>query len=355
MNHSEFAADGGHRRVALAALALVAVATMWIGASALRPADAQATALKDNCTMLVTNKTGSQGNVRPILYTPLLPTSPASLALYAARAVTGIQTSGFDAFTNYGTIVPSWGCRAFMNFTSPSGTVSCRVEAPSQGANLFTCDGPAETKIIQDDDDIAGEIGIPRRSGAAGPKDTDQPDVGGGSVRRGVLPGDGWTKTRDLTDFGIVGKLIDSGQEAPGCGKSGKEATPNEVDTEMVVRAGGKEGVGAVVTTYETTGLARDFVKDLTSDRGIGCMVKLLNDKDTRVAARPLPTAEDGVDGNQLVISRRGDDGWRPVSYFNVSGWTQGKEAAVQWYQTVGAAPTETDEAEAAQAVRIGS
>jgi len=75
----------------------------------MRPADAHATALKDNCTILATNKTGSQGNVRPIVYTPLLPTSPASIALYAARAVTGIQTNGFDAFTNYGTIVPSWG------------------------------------------------------------------------------------------------------------------------------------------------------------------------------------------------------------------------------------------------------
>jgi hypothetical protein len=83
--------------------------TVSFGAAAMRPADAHATALKDNCTILATNKTGSQGNVRPIVYTPLLPTSPASIALYAARAVTGIQTNGFDAFTNYGTIVPSWG------------------------------------------------------------------------------------------------------------------------------------------------------------------------------------------------------------------------------------------------------
>jgi hypothetical protein len=42
------------------------------------------------------------------------------------------------------------------------------------------------------------------------------------------------------------------------------------------------------------------------------------------------------------------------VSYFNVTGWTQGDEAAVEWYETVGAAPTEAEEAEAAQAVRIG-
>ena len=107
MRFSEIAEGGGaRRRLALAGLALAAMLTVSIGAAAMRPADAHATALKDNCTFLVTNKTGSQGNVRPILYTPLLPTSPASFALYAARAVTGIQTSGFDTFTNYGTSCP---------------------------------------------------------------------------------------------------------------------------------------------------------------------------------------------------------------------------------------------------------
>src|SRR5689334_4841184 len=116
MNSSEHAGGGARRRIAMAGLAMAAV---LIGTAALRPVEAHATALKDNCTLLVTNKTGTQSNVRPIVYTPLLPTSPASLALYAARVVTGIQTGGFDAFTNYGTIIPSWGCHTFMNFTSP--------------------------------------------------------------------------------------------------------------------------------------------------------------------------------------------------------------------------------------------
>jgi hypothetical protein len=361
---SEFAAGGTHRRLALVGVTLAAILTMCVGAGALRPADAHATALKDNCTMLVTNKTGTQGNVRPILYTPLLPTSPASLALYVARAATGIQTQGFDAFTNYGVIVPSWGCRAFMNFTSPSGTVSCRVEAPSRGANTFSCDGPAETKVIRDDDDIAGEIGIPRRTGAPGPKSTDQPDVSGGSVSLGALPGSGWQKSMDISDFGIVGKLMATEEEAPGCGKSGDEATPSDVNTEEAVRAGGDEGVGAVVTTYDNADQAKDFLKEMTSGHGIDCMAKLLNSKDTQVAVQPLPSPEgnDGdieksdVDGSQLVISRRGDDGdWRPVSYFNVSGWTDGNEAAIEWYETVGGAPSEAAEAEATDAVRIGN
>lgn len=355
MRFSEIAEGGVRRRIALAGLALAAMLTVSFGAAAMRPADAHATALKDNCTFLVTNKTGSQGNVRPILYTPLLPTSPASFALYAARAITGIQTNGFDAFTNYGTIVPSWGCRAFMNFTSPRGTVSCRVEAPSRGENTFACDGPAATKIIRDDDDIAGQIGIISLTGKPSSEEPQQPDVSDGSVKLGALPNAGWKQSMDIGDFGIAGKLIEDGTEAADCGKTGKEASPTDVNTEEVVRGGGDEGVGAVVTTYDNAGQAADFVKEMTSDHGIDCMTKLLNDDDTKVTATPLPTDVEGVDGAQLVISRKGDDGWRPVSYFNVSGWTQGNEAAVEWYETVGAAPSEADEAEAAQAVRIGN
>ncbi len=233
--------------------------------------------------------------------------------------------------------------------------MSCKVEAPSRGANTFSCDGPAATKIIRDDDDIAGQIGIISLTGKPSSQEPQQPDVSGGSVKLGALPDAGWKESMDIGDFGIAGKLIEDGTEAADCGKTGKEASPSDVNTEEVVRGGGDEGVGAVVTTYDNAGQAADFVKEMTSDHGIDCMTKLLNDQDTKVTATPLPTDVEGVDGAQLVISRKGDDGWRPVSYFNVSGWTQGNEAAVEWYETVGAAPSEADEAEAAQAVRIGN
>jgi hypothetical protein len=352
---SEFAAGGGRRRIALAGLALAAVLTMWVGSAALKPASAEAWAWKDNCTLLVTNKTGAQTNVRPILYAPALPTSPASFALYAARAITGIQTSGFDAFTNYGLPVPSYGCHTFMNFTSPGGTVSCHADAPTTGANAFSCEGPATTKRIRDDDDIAGEIFVGGSSSAKPKVQPDQPNIGGGSVSSGALPGDGWKKSMVATDFGLAGKLMATGDLPSECNKDGKEATPNDVNTEQVVRAGGDEGVGAVVSTFDNAGQAEDTVGEALSDKSIDCLVKLLNTQDTKVSAQPLPTQEDGVDGNQLVISRRGDDGWRPVSYLNVSGWSQGDEAAIELYETVGGAPSEADETEATTAVRIGS
>lgn len=355
MKFSELADGGTRRRIALAGLALTAMLTMWIATAAMRPAEAHATALKDNCTLLVTNKTGAQTNVRPILYAPALPTSPASLALYAARAITGIQTNGFDAFTNYGTIIPSWGCHTFMNFTSPHGTVSCTAEAPSRGANSFGCDGPAATRTIQDDDDIAGQIGIISLTGKTNSLTPPQPDVSGGSIKLGALPGSGWKKSEEISAFGIAGNLIDEGTEAPGCGKNGKEAAPNDVNTEEAIRADGDEGVGAAVTTYDNAAQAKAFVAEMTSDDGIACMAKLLNNQDTKVNVTPLPSDEAGVDGAQLVISREGDDGWRPVSYFNVTGWSEGNEAVVEWYETVGGdAPSEADETAAAEAVRIG-
>jgi hypothetical protein len=359
---SEFAAEGRRRRIALVGLTLAAVLTMCVGAAALRPASAKAWAWKDNCTLLVFNKTSQQSAVHPILYAPLLPTSPASIALYAAYAVTGIPTSGAAVFTNYGVPVPSWGCHTFMNFTSPSGTVSCSVEAPTKGANTFSCEGPAVTKTIRDDDDIAGEIfiGSAGAKGGSGPA-PDEPEVSGGSVRLGALPGDGWRKSLKVTDFGIAGKLMAEEELPAECDNQGDEAAPNDVNTEQVVRAGGDEGVGAVVTTYDNAAAAKATVQEALSDQSVECLAKLLNSSDTKVAVGPLPSAEgagdegdQGVVGSQLVISRRGDGGFRPVSYLNVTGWAEGKEAAVELYETVGAAPSEADESEAAAAVRIG-
>jgi hypothetical protein len=331
---------------------------MCVGTAALRPGDAKAWAWKDTCTMIVFNKTGQQSSVHPILYTPLLPTSTASLALYAAYAITGIPTDGAAAFSNTGVPV-SWGCHTFMNFTSPGGTVSCTAEAPTKGANTFQCEGPAATTTIKDDDDIAGEIFIPKRSAHPAPV-PEEADVSGGSVRLGALRGDGWRKSEKITDFGIAGKLMEAEELPAGCGKTGDEVTPKEVNTEQVVRAGGDEGVGAIVTTYANAALAKDTVQEALSDHSVDCLAKLLNSSDTRVAVQPLPAAADNsgdqsVVGDQLVISRRGDDGFRPVSYFNVSGWSQGKEAAIELYETVGGAPTESDEEAAASAVRIGN
>lgn len=54
-------------------------------------------------------------------------------------------------FTNTGVPLPTYGCHAFMDFTSPSGTVSCKASTPTTGANTFSCEGPATTEVLSND------------------------------------------------------------------------------------------------------------------------------------------------------------------------------------------------------------
>lgn len=350
-----YAAGGVRRRLALTGLALAAVLTVFAGSAALKPTDAKAWAWKDTCTLIVFNKTGVQSSVRPILYTPLLP-NPASLAEYAAFAITGIPTSGAAAFTNTGYPAPSYGCHTFMNFSNPGPTVSCKVSAPTTGANTFSCEGNATTRIIKDDDDIAGNIFIPSGSGSSGPEPT-EPKKGPAALRAGALPGSGWRKSEKITDFGLAGKLMEDGTLPNSCGKDGDEVVPNTVSSEQLVRGGGDEGVGAIVGGYDNPAQAKRAVNEVLADESVGCLAKLLNSDDTKVAVKPLPAAAEGgdVDGSQLVISRQAGGDSRPVAYLNVIGWTDGNEGAIELVETNGAAPDEADEDAAIGAVRIGN
>jgi hypothetical protein len=351
------AAGGIRRRLALAGLGLAALLTVFVGSAALKPADAKAWAWKDTCTLHVFNKTGQQSAVHPILYTPLLP-NPASIAEYAAFAITGIPTSGAAAFTNTGYPAPSYGCHAFMNFTNPGPTVSCKVSAPTTGANTFSCEGNARTKIIKDDDDIAGEIFIPGTASSGAMPEPDEPEVGGAALRAGALAGDGWQKSTKITDFGLAGKLMWNEDLPQSCGKDGDEVVPDEVSSEQLIRSGGDEGVGAIVSSYDNPAQAKRGVNEALSDESVSCLAKLLssNEMNTRVAVKALPNNESGdVDGNQLVISRQANGDSRPVAYLNVIGWTDGNEAAVELVEANGDAPSEGDETAAIGAVRIGN
>lgn len=352
-----FAAGGVRRRLALVGLAIAAVLTMSVGAAAFKPSEAKAWAWKDTCTLIVFNKSGQQSAVRPILYTPLLP-NPASVAEYAAFAVTGIPTSGAAAFTNTGYPAPSYGCHTFMNFSNPGPTVSCKVSAPTTGANTFSCEGNARTKIIKDDDDIAGEIFIPGTGSSGAAPEPDEPEVGGGALRAGALPGGGWQKSTKITDFGLAGRLMWNEDLPQSCGKDGDEVVPNEVSSEQLIRGGGDEGVGAIVSSYDNPAQAKRGVNEALSDESVRCLAKLLSSDamNTQVAVRALPNNEGGdVDGNQLVISRQSNGDSRPIAYLSVIGWTDGNEGAVELVEANGDAPSEADETAAIGAVRIGN
>jgi hypothetical protein len=348
-------AGGTRRRIAVVTASMAALLVMCVGTGALKPADAEAFAWKDNCTFVINNNTGVQSAVRPSIYLPALP-APASLAEYAIFAVKGIPVYPEQAaFANWG-IPLSNGCHARIQLVNPGATVNCVAEAPTRGANTFYCDGNSSYVIRTDNDDITGEVWIPGRSSSAPPMKPDEAQTTGGSVQAGALPGSGWSTTEDIGDFGIAGKLMETGELPNSCNNSGKETAPDSSHAEMLIRGGGDEGSGALVMSYDNAAQATASTKEALSDQSIDCLVKLLNTQDTKVAATPLPTEGGDVDGDQLVISRKGDDGdFRPVAYLDVIGMTDGKEAAVQLYETVGSAPSETQETEAIEAVRIGS
>jgi hypothetical protein len=351
----DLAAGGPRRRIAVVTASMAALLAMCVGTGALKPADAEAWAWKDNCTFQVNNTTGIQSAVRPSIYLPALP-NPASLAEYAIFAVKGIPVSPEQAaFVNWG-IPLSNGCHARIQFVNPGATANCVAEAPTEGANTFYCDGNSSYVIKTDNDDITGEVWVPGKSGGSPPMKSGEAQATGGSVQAGALPGSGWAKTEDIGDFGIAGKLMETGELPDSCTNGGKETAPNASHAEMLIRGGGDEGSGALVMSYDNAAQATASTKEALSDQSIACLVKLLNTEDTKVAATPLPTEDGDVDGDQLVISRSGDDGdFRPVAYLDVIGMTDGKEAAVQLYETVGSAPSETQETEAIEAVRIGS
>jgi hypothetical protein len=350
----DLVAGGTRRRIAVVTASMAAVLAMCVGAGALKPADAEAFAWKDNCTFQVNNMTGTQSAVRPSIYLPALP-NPASLAEYGIFAVKGIPVSPEQAaFVNWG-IPLSNGCHARIQFVNPGATVNCVADAPTEGANTFHCDGNSSYVIKTNNDDITGELWIPGRSRGSAPMNPDEAQTTGGSVRAGALPGSGWSTTEDIGEFGIAGKLMETGELPASCNNNGKETAPNASRAEMLIRGGGDEGSGALVSSYDNAAQATASTKEALSGQSIDCLVKLLNTADTKVAATPLPTEAGDVDGDQLVISRKGDDGaFRPVAYLDVIGLTDGNEAAVQLYETVGSAPSETQETEAIEAVRIG-
>ncbi len=350
----DLVAGGTRRRIAVVTATMAAMLVMCVGTGALKPADAEAFAWKDNCTFQVNNISGIQSAVRPSIYLPALP-NPASLAEYAIFAVKGLPVSPQQAaFVNWG-IPLSNGCHARLQIVNPGPTANCVAEAPTVGANTFYCDGNSSYKIKTDNDDITGELWVPGKPQSSAPMKPAEAQTTGGSVKAGALPGSGWKATEELGDFGIAGKLMETGELPASCDNSGKETAPNASRAEMLIRGGGGEGSGALVMSYDNAAQATASTKEALSGQSIDCLVKLLNTQDTKVAATPLPTEGGDVDGDQLVISRAGDDGdFRPVAYLDVIGLTDGNESAVQFYETVGSAPSETQETEAIEAVRIG-
>jgi hypothetical protein len=342
------------KRPLAALLALTVTAgLLFAAAAAVRPSSAQAFAWKDQCTLFIFNRTGEQTNVRPILYTPLLP-NPASIAEYAAFAALGIPTSGSAAFTNTGYPF-SDGCRTFMNFSNPGPTVSCKVEAPTEGANTFSCEGNATARIIQDDDDIAGNVFIPSGSGDSPPAPA-EPKTGPTAIDAAALPAGGWQQTTDITRFGLAGTLMDAGTLPADCTSRGAEPTPKVVSPEEVVSDSGLAGLGTLLSTFDNSADATTDVTEALSANSIDCLSRLLSSgaPKTRVAVRSLATPGKRSEGKRLVISQDDDGSYLPLDYVDVVGQVQGAQSAIDLVQSDGVPPTATAEDKELSAVTFG-
>lgn len=323
------------RRVAIfLASVAVALSGLVVTTATVQPPEAQAWAWKDTCTMFIFNKTGQQTNVRPIVYTPVIP-APVSMAQYAIFAASGVPTSGAAALVNTG-FPPTWGCHTFINFANPGPTVSCTADAPTKGANSFGCSGNASTRIIDDSDDIAGNIYIP--SGSGGPGDEEltqrQPKDGPPSFRRSHLPGKGWGKPEDVSDLGFLGRLMHQSELGDKCMAVGGEG-PNarKVSTGMYSRHGGKQWVGAVAVTFDRKGQAAGTARDAVSKESMKCLRGLLTyqPKGTSARSQEMTTVVPGVDmqAHRVKVERSGVSGRTArTHYLDVMATTDGNKLA---------------------------
>lgn len=323
------------RRVSvfIAAVA-VAVSGLFATTATVKAPEAQAWAWKDTCTMFIFNKTGQQTNVRPIVYTPVIP-APVSMAQYAIFAATGVPTSGAAALVNTGFPV-TWGCHTFINFANPGPTVSCTADAPTKGANSFSCDGNASVRIIDDSDDIAGNIFIP--SGSGGPGDEQlkqrQPKTGPPSFRRTHLVGKGWNKPEDMSDMGFLGRLMhqsELGAECSAVGGSGPNA--RKVSTGVYSRNGGKQWVGAVSVKFARKAQAEATAQDAVSKASMKCLRGLLTyqPKGTTARSKAMTASLPGIDmtSHRVKVQREGVGGRSARTHFmDVVATTDGKKLA---------------------------
>ncbi len=327
-------------------LATIAIATagLFIGSASVQAPSAKAWAWKDTCTMFIFNKTGAQTNVRPILYTPVMP-NPASMAQYAIFAATGIPTSGSAALTNTG-IPVTWGCHAFINFANPGPTVSCEVSAPTKGANTFSCSGNVTTRIIEDDDDIAGNIFIPSGSGTGNdPLDPRQPKEGPPTLRQSQMPGSGWEEADDgLDDLGLLGGLMDSGEVGDICRDTDSGSAPEKVSTGLFTRRGGDQWSGAVTTRFAKKPQARATLSEALSTASVKCLRKLLTDDEMQAKARlqPMTTGAlgSGLLSTRIKVRHSLPSGSVRNHYLDVLGTTRGPSMALVMLGGTGKPPS---------------
>jgi hypothetical protein len=340
------------RSYRLLAMSGVLAGMMVAGIAALAPAGAEAWAWSDSCGANVYNKSGSQSSVRPVAYIPVLP-SASGEASFGAFLIVGIPTTGSVPFFNTGYPVPAYGCHTLLTFVNPGPNVTCTMDAPTEGANKFSCNGNSRVKILRDDDDIFGDVFIAEpKSGK--PLRPPQPHIGRDALRTSQLVGQGWSRSEKITSLGLAGEAMAADTLPANCHSRGGEATPESVESEELVRDDGAQGVGAVVQTYANSTEAEKTERDALSEHSISCLARFMTSKtlDTSVTIKSLPVSRlgSGVEGSRLKIHQSGTG---KTDYLDVLGEVHGNQDAIELDERAGTPPTASSDGTDLAALRI--
>jgi hypothetical protein len=348
------------RRFVVAALALVAGATGLLTITP--PERAEAWAWSDTCTFKLINFTGSQGSVRPILYTPF-PPNPVSIALYAGLAVTGVPINLNPELSTTG-IPVTWGCSQLLAVSNPGIDAVCTAAAPTTGANSFKCGGDVDVNLYEDSDNIRGELRFkPAQGGTEETADPTAPPNGepdSSVLRRADLPGKGWRGVEKLTQLGDLGMLWDEASD-PSCDDGEGEPEPRRGAGAAFSRRGGTQFIGVAESTHESVRSARMTLRQAVGDDSFRCLDKFLTSAEhgTTVAVEdqrsPAGARNAQVTRIEVTTDGSGSKGDR-IDYLDVVGLRDGNRTAVLMLNSVDKPTPQRTSADVIEAVlrRIG-
>jgi len=347
---------GAQRARGVALTVAIGAATLTLAGLGAAAQQAQAFAWKDTCTINVVNRTGSQGNVRPIALVQFPPNTIA-YAKYLALAATGFPNNASIGFSTTG-IPLTAGCSETLFLNNPGSNVQCAAIAPTVGPNTFTCNGNSSFRIQTDNDDIEGTVFIPQSTGspAAGVASVSKtrqggPKIGQGVLKRTALPGRGWAKTRKVSALGRFGMLFDRSRPSGPCRNANDNRAPVAVTggASLFVRGHGAQAIGELDGRYARVHAAKTTLATATSDRSIRCLAQSLTAAGYRVTSAAGPdVGKPGIVSKRVVV-RKLDGGWK--GYVDVVGLLEGRSNSVVLFFNAGEPAKVSNEASVIAAV----
>lgn len=326
------------------------------------PSKSHAWAWKDQCLADVYNASGD--TARMIFWTPIPPV-PSNLQLLPVYIAGGVPNGQFGMLTTNTGYPVTWGCHGTLAYNSVLGRVACAYDAPTKGANSFSCTGGPNTLRWQyDDDDIYVHVGIPARppgdGGVAGPDGSDDPTPARSETRQALrakltdddLPGD-WAVSSDLSGAGPIGAAWANGTEPTSCRGDGRDGdTPGHAGS--LLRGGDGDFAASAVAEFQTVREANATYDTALSRASADCLAGLLRSgfaagggtAETQVSSIDRGDRGAESDGYRIAIDA-GD--WQGM--LDVLGVRKGDQLSMLLFGSTGDAPARRIQASALAAV----